>query len=63
MINTITNKLSWLKRAYTSSQGRRATEKALSELNDFELNDIGLCRGDIRSVARGDLNAYKRSVK
>jgi len=63
MINTITNKLSWLKRAYTSSQGRRATEKALSELNDFELNDIGLCRGDIRSVARGDIKAYKRSAK
>jgi uncharacterized protein YjiS (DUF1127 family) len=54
MINTITNKLSWVKRAYANKQSRRATEKALSELNDFELNDIGLCRGDIKSVARGD---------
>jgi uncharacterized protein YjiS (DUF1127 family) len=54
MINTITNKLSWVKRAYANKQNRRATEKALSELNDFELNDIGLCRGDIKSVARGD---------
>jgi uncharacterized protein YjiS (DUF1127 family) len=54
MLNTITNKLSWVRRAYVSKQNRRATEKALSELNDFELNDIGLCRGDIKSVARGD---------
>ena len=54
MLNTITNKLSWVRRAYVSKQNRRATEKALSDLNDFELNDIGLCRGDIKSVARGD---------
>ena len=54
MLNTITNKLSWVRRDYVSKQNRRATEKALSELNDFELNDIGLCRGDIKSVARGD---------
>ena len=54
MLNTITNKLSWVRRAYVSKQNRRATEKALSELNDVELNDIGLCRGDIKSVARGD---------
>ena len=37
MINTITNKLSWLKRAYDRNQSRKATEKALSDLNDFEL--------------------------
>lgn len=60
MINTITNKLSWLKRAYDRNQSRRATEKALSDLNDFELNDIGLTRGDIRSVARGD-KIYRRT--
>jgi uncharacterized protein YjiS (DUF1127 family) len=54
MINTITNKLGWLKRAYNRNQNRRATIKALSDLNDFELNDIGLCRGDIGAVARGD---------
>jgi len=51
MINTITNKLSWVKRAYTRSQSRRETEQALSDLNDFELNDIGLCRGDIKYIA------------
>lgn len=30
------------------------TVKELSNLNDFELNDIGICRGDIRNIARGD---------
>ena len=59
MINTITNKLSWLKRAYDRNQSRKATEKALSDLNDFELNDIGLCRGDIKSVARSNTNYRK----
>lgn len=30
----------------------RATRNALSRLSDRELEDIGLCRGDIESVAR-----------
>ena len=30
------------------------TFKELSKLNDFELNDIGICRGDIKNIARGD---------
>ena len=32
----------------------RATEQQLMALSDRELNDIGICRGDIRSVARKD---------
>ena len=60
MINTIANKLGWLKRAYIRTQSRRQTEKALSDLTDFELNDIGLCRGDIRSVARGE-TVYRKT--
>ena len=32
----------------------KRTVKELSRLNDFELNDIGICRGDIRNIARGD---------
>ena len=32
----------------------RNTIKELSKLNDYELNDIGICRGDIRNIARGD---------
>ncbi|SEL83573.1 protein of unknown function [Roseovarius azorensis] len=31
---------------------RRATRKALSQLSDRELDDIGLSRGDIDLVAR-----------
>ena len=30
------------------------TYKELNKLNDFELNDIGICRGDIHNIARGD---------
>jgi uncharacterized protein YjiS (DUF1127 family) len=29
----------------------RATRKALSKLSDRELDDIGLCRGDIDAIA------------
>lgn len=31
---------------------RRATRRALSRLSDRELDDIGLCRGDIDAIAR-----------
>ncbi len=31
----------------------RATRNALSQLSDRELDDIGLCRGDIEQVVRG----------
>ena len=30
------------------------TVKELSRLTDFELSDIGICRGDIKNIARGD---------
>ena len=30
------------------------TYKELSKLNDDELNDIGICRGDIHNIASGD---------
>lgn len=32
---------------------RRATARALDELNDRELDDLGLTRGDIRLMAEG----------
>jgi len=32
----------------------KKTLKELSKLTDFELNDIGICRGDIKNIARGD---------
>jgi len=47
-----------LRRAMKQRAERRAsykqTYKELSKLTDFELNDIGICRGDIRNIARGD---------
>jgi uncharacterized protein YjiS (DUF1127 family) len=30
------------------------TVKELNQLTNFELNDIGICRGDIKNIARGD---------
>ena len=32
----------------------KRTLKELSRLTDFELNDLGICRGDIKNIARGD---------
>ena len=47
-----------LRRSMQLRAERRAsykrTLKELSRLTDFELNDIGICRGDIHNVARGD---------
>jgi uncharacterized protein YjiS (DUF1127 family) len=37
------------------------TVKELSQLTDKELNDIGIARGDIRSIAKGDTD-MKRSI-
>ena len=44
-----------LKSIYNNRIERKAireTEKALSKLSDYDLADIGLCRGDIYDVAR-----------
>jgi uncharacterized protein YjiS (DUF1127 family) len=40
----------------------RQTVKELSKLTNFELNDIGICRGDIRNIARGD-RTIKRGIE
>ena len=40
----------------------KQTYKELSKLNDYELNDIGICRGDIHSIASGD-TSMKRGVE
>ena len=53
MINSITNKIAVIKRALQRKQSRKNTERALSQLTDYELNDIGLSRGDIKYVAAG----------
>ncbi len=47
-----------LRRSMKLRAERRAsykrTIKELRQLTDFELNDIGICRGDIHNIARGD---------
>ena len=55
-----------LRRSMKQRAERRAsykqTYKELSKLTDFELNDIGICRGDIRNIARGD-RTIKRGIE
>ena len=47
-----------LRRSMKQRAERRAsynrTVKELSKLTNFELSDIGICRGDIHNIARGD---------
>lgn len=43
-----------MKLRATRNTSYRNTIKELSKLNDYELNDIGICRGDIKNIARGD---------
>ncbi len=40
--------------AISRNKEYQQTSKELSALTDAELNDIGISRGDIRSIARGD---------
>ena len=55
-----------LRRSMKQRAERRAsynrTYKELSKLTNFELNDIGICRGDIHSIASGD-TSMKRGVE
>lgn len=54
--------ISWISRFFATATNAvvdwndaRITRDALSDLTDRELEDIGLCRGDIDGVARADL--------
>ena len=55
-----------LRRAMKLRAERKASYKRtlneLSKLTEFELNDIGICRGDIRNIARGD-RTIKRGIE
>ena len=55
-----------LRRSMKQRAERRAsykqTYKELSKLTNFELNDIGICRGDIHNIARGD-RTIKRGIE
>ena len=41
----------------------RATRGELSKLNDAELRDIGITRGDIEAIARGDGDLLRSAVR
>lgn len=43
------------KKSYDYHKAVKATEKELRALSDRELNDIGIARGDIYSIARDDI--------
>lgn len=48
---------SWFKKLAQQAEYNRAVRSTMKELNalsDRELNDIGICRGDIYSVATSD---------
>ena len=49
-------------RGYQQRKAIRRTIKELNQLTDAELNDIGLGRGDIYSVAHGDPH-HKKSAQ
>ena len=54
--------LSFFKGVNTNRQLRKRrnqTIKELSSLTDYELNDIGIARGDIRSVANSHVDMKK----
>ncbi|WP_299843322.1 DUF1127 domain-containing protein [uncultured Paracoccus sp.] len=42
----------WVLERLTAWNDTRVTRNSLSRLSDHELNDIGLCRGDIERIAR-----------
>lgn len=55
----------WIKKINAKLAQRRAVRQAvkdLSALSDYELNDIGISRGDIRAVANGD-RSFKRGLE
>ena len=55
----------WIKKINAKMAHRRAVRQAvkdLSSLSDYELNDIGISRGDIRAVANGD-TSMKRGIQ
>jgi uncharacterized protein YjiS (DUF1127 family) len=41
-----------LYNAFADWNDARVTRKALSKLSDRELDDIGLCRGDVEMIGR-----------
>lgn len=60
MTQTLKSFLLKLINSYQMAKAVRQTENELRKLTDQELNDIGISRGDIYSIARQDTD-MKRS--
>jgi len=56
MTQTLNNFFKKLINNYQMAKAIRQTEHELRKLTDRELNDIGIARGDIYSIARQDVD-------
>jgi uncharacterized protein YjiS (DUF1127 family) len=62
MTHTIHSFLTKLINDYQEAKAIRQTENELRKLTDKELNDIGIARGDIYSIARQDADLKRANV-
>ena len=59
MTQTLSNFFKKVINEYQQAKAIRQTENELRKLSDKELNDIGISRGDIYSIARQDADMKK----
>ena len=59
MTQTLKSFLLKLINSYQIAKAVKETENELRKLTDAELNDIGIARGDIYSIARQDMDMKK----
>ena len=59
MTQTLSNFFKKVINNYQIAKAVRQTENELRKLTDKELNDIGIARGDIYSIARQDTDMKK----
>jgi uncharacterized protein YjiS (DUF1127 family) len=62
MTQTLKSFLQKLINDYQVAKAIRQTENELRKLNDKELNDIGISRGDIYTIARQDADFKRKNV-
>lgn len=62
MTHTIRSFLTKLINDYQEAKAIRQTENELRKLTDKELNDIGIARGDIYSIARQDADLKRANT-
>ena len=62
MTHTIRSFLTKLINDYQEAKAIRQTENELRKLTNKELNDIGIARGDIYSIARQDADLKRANI-